>query len=97
VMSNAAIYRSSAGRTRLAPEWPSSSNTHCSGTSRPSRSACARSAAVCDPIVSCSFCRAEETRARVETRKTRTRPMPVAPTSGVVSEGVTFLPLVTGL
>src|SRR5664279_3629112 len=57
--------RSRAGRTRLAPDWPSSQNIHCSGTSRPACSACARSAAVWDPIVSCSFCRADETRAQI--------------------------------
>ena len=53
----------SAGRTSVAPECPSSSNTHSSGTSSRLSAACARSAAVCEPIVSSFFCRALETRA----------------------------------
>src|SRR6188472_4077358 len=57
--------RSSAGRTRVAPEWPSSSNTHSSGTCSPSRCACPRNAAVCDAIVSSFFCRADDTRAYI--------------------------------
>ncbi|MGD9531341.1 MAG: hypothetical protein AB7I38_15715 [Dehalococcoidia bacterium] len=43
--------------------WPSSLNTHSSPTSSPSCSACARSAVVCEAIVSSFFCRAEDTRA----------------------------------
>ena len=54
---------SSPGRTSVAPECPSSSNTHSGGTSSALLAACLRSAAVCDPIVSSFFCRAEETRA----------------------------------
>lgn len=54
---------SSCGRTSVAPEKPSSAKTHSSGTSSPSCSACARSPASWEPIVSCSFCLAEETRA----------------------------------
>jgi hypothetical protein len=55
--------RSNAGRTRVAPEWPSSSKTHSSGSSRCSRAAYARSAAVCEAIVWSVFCRADDTRA----------------------------------
>jgi hypothetical protein len=47
---------------RDAPEYPSSSNTHSWGTSSPSCPAWARSAWVWETIVSCSFCRALETR-----------------------------------
>jgi hypothetical protein len=48
---------------RVAPEWPSSSNTHSSGTCNPDAAAWVCSAAVCEPIVSSFFCRADDTRA----------------------------------
>jgi hypothetical protein len=47
----------------VAPECPSSANTHCSGTSNPRCSAWARNAAIWEAIVSFFFCRVEDTRA----------------------------------
>ena len=56
---------SRAGRTSVAPEWPSSWKIHSAGTSSRACAACSRSAAVCEPIVSSFFCRALETRAYI--------------------------------
>nr|WP_230989850.1 hypothetical protein [Streptomyces luteolifulvus] len=53
--------RSSAGRIKVAPEWPSSSKTHSSCSSSRIRSTYARSAAVWEAIVWSFFCRCEDT------------------------------------
>ena len=54
---------SSAGRTSVAPECPSSQKTHSSGTSSRLVAAWSRSAASWDPIVWSFACRLLETRA----------------------------------
>ena len=57
--------RSRPGRTRVAPEYPSSSKIHSAGTSNPEAAACSFSAAVWEAMVWSSFWRSEDTRALV--------------------------------